>query len=108
MERCRAPLRRGKTCIGLTKGKPKKFTQDTPDEKVVAFVPWILGEFLFCSGVSFHHVPFSFNPSLVSFFFFFSFISHPSSASYQAFKEGGARVYSITEQGWPGRVIGSV
>lgn len=68
MERCKAPLRRGKTCIGLTKGKPKKFTQDTPDEKVVAFVPWILGEFLFCSGVIFHPVLFSFNPSLVSFF----------------------------------------
>lgn len=74
MEICKAPLGRGKTCIGLTKGKPKKFTQDTPDEKVVAFVPWILGEFVFCPGVVFHPDLFSFNPSLVSFFFPFSLI----------------------------------
>lgn len=65
-----------------------------------------LGEFLFCPVYFF--TMFFFLLILLWYLFFFLFFSHPSSASYQAFKEGGARVYSITEQGWPGRVIGSV
>lgn len=53
----------------LQKGNQKNSHRTHRDEKVVAFVRWISGGVFVLSGVFFHHVLFSFNPSLVSFFF---------------------------------------